>query len=67
MPNSAGESKVKSVGGLLRLQLEGKSSLANSPAETVVPANSKKQIRIYQCPECPKTFVKNSNFKQHLG
>lgn len=32
-----------------------------------VPATGKKQVRVYQCPECPKTFVKNSNFKQHLG
>jgi hypothetical protein len=34
---------------------------------TTVPATGKKQTRVYQCPECHKTFVKNSNFKQHLG
>jgi hypothetical protein len=32
-----------------------------------VPGTGKKEVRVYQCPECPKTFVKNSNFKQHLG
>ncbi|KAJ9587640.1 hypothetical protein L9F63_018934, partial [Diploptera punctata] len=46
------------------------STIANikvkSIAETTVPASGKKHLRIYQCPECPKSFVKNSNFKQHL-
>ncbi|PSN50582.1 Zinc finger protein 91 [Blattella germanica] len=41
--------------------------LATSNTETTVPPSGKKQVRIYQCTECPKTFVKNSNFKQHLG
>lgn len=37
------------------------------PAQNKTVSAVKKQVRVYQCPECPKTFVKNSNFKQHLG
>jgi len=45
----------------------GMSSDSVPAYSTTMPAASKKQVRVYQCPECPKTFVKNSNFKQHLG
>ncbi|KAJ9574270.1 hypothetical protein L9F63_026085, partial [Diploptera punctata] len=68
--NSVANIKVKSIAGMLidgKLNLQEKSSLDNSAAETTVPASGKKHLRIYQCPECPKSFVKNSNFKQHLG
>lgn len=37
------------------------------PVQSKTVSAVKKQVRVYQCPECPKTFVKNSNFKQHLG
>jgi hypothetical protein len=37
------------------------------PAQNKTVFAVKKPVRVYQCPACPKTFVKNGNFKQHLG
>jgi hypothetical protein len=50
-----------------KIESTGMSSDSVPVHSTTVPATGKKQMRVYQCPECPKTFVKNSNFKQHLG
>ncbi|PNF25653.1 hypothetical protein B7P43_G00634 [Cryptotermes secundus] len=49
------------------IESTGMSSESVAVHSKTMPATGKKQVRVYQCPECPKTFVKNSNFKQHLG
>lgn len=50
-----------------KIEPTGMSSDSVAVQSETMPATGKKQARVYQCPECPKSFVKNSNFKQHLG
>jgi len=67
VPNK-GAIKTEAYVDLLIPKIEATSLSSESVTaqNKTVPA-VKKQVRVYQCPECPKTFVKNSNFKQHLG
>jgi hypothetical protein len=77
MPNVTGTMSVQNKGVkkteeyadilVPKIETTGMSSESVPVHSTTLPATGKKQMRVYQCPECPKTFVKNSNFKQHLG
>jgi len=67
VPNK-GAIKTEAYVDLLIPKIEAASLSSESvPAQNKTVPAAKKQVRVYQCPECPKTFVKNSNFKQHLG
>lgn len=67
VPNK-GAIKTEAYVDLLIPKIEATSLSSESvPAQNKTVPAVKKQVRVYQCPECPKTFVKNSNFKQHLG